>query len=271
MRVLAVAAVIALAGVVPAALGDDGQVREVAIPGKAFAPAQLQVLIGDTVVWRNGDATTHTVTADDGSFDSGYLDPGLSFSLQFPKLGRYAYHCTIHKFMHGEIVVVPVALQGPAQPIVSGGRVVLQGLAPSGTKVVTVEVLGGGPTRRAVPAGDGSFTVKLHAAKPEFVRARVGRLGSTPVRIFVAPRVKTHVSGRVVTAATRPARPGAHAVLQRYVREKFAWRTIAKGRLDASSHVSFTLPDTHVGRYRVVVRGTRGWADAASGNIVRRA
>ncbi len=118
----AVGGSLALAAGIPAALGDDGQVREVSIPGKVFAPAQLQVLVGDTVVWRNGDVTDHTVTSDDGAFDSGYLGPGLTFSLAFPKLGRYSYHCTIHKFMHGEIVVVPVALQAPAHPVVLGRK-----------------------------------------------------------------------------------------------------------------------------------------------------
>ena len=235
---------LALAAGIPAALADDGQVREVAIPGKAFAPGRLQVLVGDTVVWRNGDATTHTVTADDGTFDSGYLDSGLSFSLHFSKLGHYAYHCSIHKFMHGEIVVVAVALQGPSQPVVAGGRVVLQGLAPVGVKSVVVTSVGSGPAlhRHAVPAGDGSFSVTMHVAKPVFVAARVGKLSSTPVRVFVAPHVKAHASGGVVTAVARPARPGARAVLQRYVREHFAWRTVSRGRLDSSSRVSFRLP-----------------------------
>ena len=271
LRFLGVLVVLALAAGIPAALADDGQVREVAIPGKVFAPMRLQVLVGDTVVWRNGDATTHTVTADDGAFDSGYLDSGLSFSLQFSKLGHYAYHCSIHKFMHGEIVVVAVALQGPSQPVAAGGRVVLQGLAPVGVKSVVVTSVGSGPAlhRHAVPAGDGSFSVTLHVAKPVFVAARVGKLSSTPVRVFVAPHVKAHVSGGVVTAVARPARPGARAVLQRYVREHFAWRTVSRGRLDSSSRVSFRLPSVRVARYRVVVRGSRGWADGASGNIVR--
>jgi plastocyanin len=272
VRVAGLLAVLALAGGIPAALADDGQVREVAIPGKAYAPSRLQVLVGDTVVWRNGDATTHTVTADSGSFDSGYLDSGLSFSLQFTKLGYYAYHCSIHKFMRGEIVVVAVALQGPSQPVAAGGRVVLQGLAPAGVKSVRVTTVGSGPTlhRRAVPAGDGSFSVTLHAAKPVFVAARVGKLSSTPVRIFVAPHVKARVSAGVVSVVARPARPGARAALQSYVREHFAWRTVSRGRLDASSRVSFHLPAARIGRYRVVVRGGRGWADGASGNIVRR-
>ena len=76
---------------------DDGRVRQVAIPGKAFAPSVLQVLVGDTVTWQNGDVTNHTVTADDGAFDSGFLSPGTTYSIVFPRTGRFDYHCTIHK------------------------------------------------------------------------------------------------------------------------------------------------------------------------------
>ena len=191
----------------------------------------------------------------------------------FPRLGRYAYHCTIHKFMHGEIVVVAVALQAPPDPVVSGGRVVLQGLAPSGTRTVSVDQLGSGRTagpRRAVPAGDGSFSVTLRAVKPLFVAARVGKLASLPVRIFVAPKVVARLRNGVVRVVARPARPGAHAVLQRYVRERFAWRTVTRSRLDAGSRASFPLPGGR-GRFRVVIRGGHGWADGASGSIVKHA
>ena len=58
----------------------------------------------------------HTVTANDASFDSGYISPGGTFARTFAKVGVYPYHCTIHKFMKGEVVVVPVALAGPEQP-----------------------------------------------------------------------------------------------------------------------------------------------------------
>ena len=66
-----------------------------------------------------------------------------------------------------------------------------------------------------------------------------------------------------------PSRAGARAVLQQYVREKFAWRTVSRGRLDGSSRVSLALPSGRIGRYRIVVRGGHGWADGASGAVVR--
>jgi plastocyanin len=270
-RALALVAVVsAAAAAVPVATGD-GQVREVAIPGKVFAPGRALALVGDTVVWRNGDSTNHTVTANDASFDSGYIPSGGTFSLTFDKVGVYAYHCTIHKFMRGDVVVVPVALTGPADPVISGGRVVLSGLAPTGTRSVVVERAGKPPhvERRVVPAGDGSFTVSLRAVTPVDFTALAKGLASPRVHVAVAPRVKTRRHGGAVTTIASPARPGARAALQSYLREKFSWRTIARSRLDGRSRVSFALP-RHQGRYRVVVRGTRGWADGASSAVVVR-
>jgi hypothetical protein len=229
------------------------------------------VLVGDTVLWRNGDVMNHTATSDGVGFDSGYLAPGSTFSFVFSKAGRYAYHCTIHKFMKGVVVVVPVALQGPPGPVVAGGRAVLQGLAPAGARRVLVEQLGGGRTavHRATPAGDGSFTVRVRIARPTVFRAAVKRLQSSQILVRVAPRVDARLRGRALSARAVPSRAGARAVLQQYVREKFAWRTVSRGHLDGSSRVSLALPSGRIGRYRIVVRGGHGWADGASGAVVR--
>jgi hypothetical protein len=89
------------------------------------------------------------------------------------------------------------------------------------------------------------------------------------VHVAVAPKMNVRRSGGAVVSRTRPARAGARAALQRYDRGHFAWRTIARGRLDAGSRASFDLPD-RLGRYRVVVRGDHGWADGASDPIVVR-
>ena len=270
-RVLVTAVVLAFAAAaVPVAIGD-GQVREVAIPGKVFAPGRALALVGDTVVWRNGDGTNHTVTANDSSFDSGYIAPGGTFARTFAKVGVYPYHCTIHKFMKGEVVVVPVALAGPEQPVIAGGRVVLQGLAPTGTRRIVVQRAGKPPrvARRVTPAGDGSFTVAIRASRPVDFTALARGLASPRVHVFVAPKVRAHRDGRAVVASAVPARADARAALQIYVRERFLWRTVARKRLDARSRVTFALP-AGGGRYRVVVRGGDGWADGDSSAIVAR-
>jgi plastocyanin len=71
----------------------------------AFHPATLNAKAGQKATWSNDDSTTHTVTADDGSFDSGNLSPGKSFSTTLAKAGMIKYHCSIHTFMHGTVSV----------------------------------------------------------------------------------------------------------------------------------------------------------------------
>jgi plastocyanin len=72
----------------------------------AFSPATLTISHGAAVGVTNDDSAAHTATADDGhSFDTGSIAPGKSGQLTAPKPGRYAYHCTIHPFMHGTLVV----------------------------------------------------------------------------------------------------------------------------------------------------------------------
>jgi plastocyanin len=61
---------------------------------------------GAKVAVTNDDSTAHTFTADDGkSFDTGTLDPGSSKTVSVSKPGSYAYHCNIHSFMKGTLVV----------------------------------------------------------------------------------------------------------------------------------------------------------------------
>jgi len=71
----------------------------------SFQPGVLKAKPGAKVTWINRDAVAHTVTADNGSFASGNLQPGGSFSFTFTRPGTYAYHCSIHPSMHGSVVV----------------------------------------------------------------------------------------------------------------------------------------------------------------------
>jgi plastocyanin len=77
----------------------------VAISGFAFHPETLTVSPGQTIAWTNMDAVTHTTTADHGAWDSGDLAPGATFTVTLTDPGAYAFHCAIHPFMTGTIVV----------------------------------------------------------------------------------------------------------------------------------------------------------------------
>ena len=75
------------------------------IKNMAFSPGTLTITAGTTVTWENMDAMTHTVTADDNSFDSGNMVAGAKFSKAFNTVGTFPYHCTIHSGMTASIVV----------------------------------------------------------------------------------------------------------------------------------------------------------------------
>jgi plastocyanin len=99
----------------PAPVADTTKVSAVASAGLtvvrianlAFSASELRVRAGTRVRWVNDDQLQHTVTADDGAFDSGLVDPGRSFERVFDRPGTYSYHCTPHPFMHGRVIVEP--------------------------------------------------------------------------------------------------------------------------------------------------------------------
>lgn len=79
--------------------------NNISIKNFAFSVSTLTVSSGTVVKWTNNDATAHTVTADDGSFNSGELASGQSYTHTFDSTGTYAYHCTYHPMMTASVVV----------------------------------------------------------------------------------------------------------------------------------------------------------------------
>ena len=73
---------------------------------EAFVPPEISVSSeGNIVSWTNDDSIEHTVTSDDGSFDSGPIAPGDTFDNTFDSPGEFGYHCSIHPFMTGVVIV----------------------------------------------------------------------------------------------------------------------------------------------------------------------
>jgi plastocyanin len=84
----------------------SGGSGSVTIANFKFAPASLSVSAGTRITVANHDSTAHTATADNGnSFETGDIDPGSSATIALSKRGTYKYHCSIHPFMHGTLVV----------------------------------------------------------------------------------------------------------------------------------------------------------------------
>lgn len=77
----------------------------VTISNFKFTPQAVTVKVGAVVTWVDSEGS-HTVTSDNGVFDSGGLTAGKSFSYKFTKPGTYKYHCSFHGMdMSGTVVV----------------------------------------------------------------------------------------------------------------------------------------------------------------------
>jgi plastocyanin len=83
--------------------------QAIQIADSAFSPGTLTIAVGDTVTWTNADGRPHTVTSNDGAFDSGNLDEGQAFSFTFSEPGTYSYRCNYHDQMRATIVVEAAA------------------------------------------------------------------------------------------------------------------------------------------------------------------
>jgi plastocyanin len=88
----------------------------VTITDGSFQPNLMRVAPGSTVRWENHGQRNHTVSAIDGSWDSGSIAPGASFSHTFDRVGTFAYRCNLHPQMQASIIVEQGAATAPRAP-----------------------------------------------------------------------------------------------------------------------------------------------------------
>jgi plastocyanin len=120
LTVLAAVAVVAPAGAAS---------KTVEMEGQQYNPKRVEISADDTVVWEHQGEGSHTVTADNGSFDSSsscsqlvQLDcmdkKGESFDHKFPGAGSFLYHCKVHGASGGQgmsgVVVVKAKAATPS-------------------------------------------------------------------------------------------------------------------------------------------------------------
>jgi len=73
---------------------------------QSFVPKFISIPIQSIVTWTNDDSIQHTVTSDEeGLFDSGPLSPGDTIDNAFDTPGEFGYHCSIHPWMTGRVMV----------------------------------------------------------------------------------------------------------------------------------------------------------------------
>jgi plastocyanin len=77
--------------------------------GKLFSAENLSIGVGDSVVFKNDDDTSHNVfTASDVlKFNLGIQKPGTDSKQKFETPGTYEVRCAIHPKMKLKVVVKP--------------------------------------------------------------------------------------------------------------------------------------------------------------------
>jgi nitrite reductase (NO-forming) len=95
---------------------NKGAALDPANGANAFSPNSITVKVGATVTWTNTDDMFHTVTSGtstgtagtpDGTFNSGFIAPGQTWSYTFTAAGTFPYFCTPHPWMVGKVIVTP--------------------------------------------------------------------------------------------------------------------------------------------------------------------
>jgi len=150
--------------VVEPAPGAVGAVRVQAVdPGFTgdrfrFDPDELTVTAGTTLLVANVGGKPHTLTADDGSFDTGIIDPGAeggrfagkNASVTLDKAGTFKFHCEVHPAAMKGVVKVTgeAAAAGPTRAS-AGPREVDVGLVDFAFQPDNASVAAGGTVRLA--------------------------------------------------------------------------------------------------------------------------
>jgi plastocyanin len=109
LRALGVACAL-VAAFVSGSVGAQGAPSSVQMQIVTFDPAELHVAPGTMVTWTNPSALVHTVTADDGSSDSGDVAPGNAYTQEFDTPGTYAYYCQYHGGPGGQGMAVVIVV-----------------------------------------------------------------------------------------------------------------------------------------------------------------
>ena len=218
-------------------------------------PAHLDVVPGDTVTWTNDSVRGHTITADDGSFDSGRVVSGTSFGRALRRRpGRSPTTASLHPFIRGVgrrsirfCCAAPDRRRG-ARPRVPADRS-RQRCLPG--RPVTIEADRGAGF---APVATTSVAGRRARSRPASSRARRRPTARSPrdaaspaVTLIVLDRrislrvAARRAAGRSSARASPRPQPGRSVVLQLYLRERFGWWPVQRSTLDRSSSARFAL------------------------------
>jgi plastocyanin len=256
---------------------QEGGGQEVSIGFADFSPSHLDVLVGETVTWRNDSVRQHTVTARDESWDSGRLGARAVFRRRFEQPGEVSYFCRLHVIpgsldVHSVLLDESPSPSGPGRPRALSGRAA----AEQGTELRIEADTGAGFVPEATVAAEsgGGFHLDISPRVTTRYRAVLGSEASPPVTIVVLDRqvaVSIRPRGRrtLVSARVTPASPGVSAVLQLRLAHRFGWWPVARARLDRNSLVRFAIPRGRPHKARVVLTLADGATITAASRTFR--
>jgi len=134
------AAAFLTAGALPLAAQGTGASVAMTEPAEdryAFTPDAVTIPAGAAVTWTNRTDAPRTVTSDTGAFESGRLAENQTFRFTFTTPGTYAYHCSIHPYMHGTVTVTAAGAVAPGAAVApAGARLPRTGAGSTGGRTI---------------------------------------------------------------------------------------------------------------------------------------
>jgi plastocyanin len=225
--------------------------RTVWITRSGFRPTPVSIDAGETVTWVNRTAANHQIVADDGSFNSGVLARGATFTHTFALGGTVVYHDGLQPSLKGSVVVkaAPVAesltIGASSRVVTYGGTALLRGTLENGKAGSTVTVIGNpqaGRTVRSVltvqTAVNGTFSVRVRPLVQTVYVASTTAASSRPLTVNVRPRLRLGLSAHRTRATLRvTAAQGfvrRYALLQVWRPRSGVWSSTKRVRLTRS-------------------------------------
>ena len=92
-------------GILILVLAALAETHEVSIGDNFFDPETVTISRGDRVRWTNEGSHTHRTKSIDGLWDSGFLDPGETYTRTFNNYGSFDYNDPQYPHATGTVVV----------------------------------------------------------------------------------------------------------------------------------------------------------------------
>ncbi|HVM10843.1 MAG TPA: plastocyanin/azurin family copper-binding protein [Actinomycetota bacterium] len=153
----------------PASPSNDG---DVTVRDSSYDPPTVTISPGQKVRWTSQGGLPHTITADDGSFDShpacgsggACMTAGQTYERTFPTAGTFRYYCKLHGSPGGSGMAGTVVVTAPAEDLTDTSSTVatLSGSATTGAVSGTATFGGQKPVVVADdPANDANITPRV--------------------------------------------------------------------------------------------------------------